>query len=365
MDREFDRRRLLPITPRVPKISRNSHVVRPSVIVRPLEEFKLDFLQCVAGRGRTAQSLDAGYGMVYDTSDLGGEIGRAFLAQTLLGLLGRKPTRITPSLFRRIAPQHLTEMGLCRDRRRVGILAAAFFAAKIARKRSLLNPAMNPGFLKCFYRGGLSVRQARLGTTFGKSPAPAAASLHQQEFDALSTDPIADRRHLHAFSESAQLQETNRPIRATRPVTGKQRLSNTHRIRVLELSSFRLEPILVRARWSMRYTTTTNMDGGDAHAKTAGIFLHTCAAVRRGDSISFSFKPLPERDFWNIFSVFAVTANSKPDTSPWRCICLPRRWGFDRAKNLRPSGFVSAHNAPSLWRWDLPPRARSTWPHGR
>ncbi len=68
---------------------------------------------------------------------------------------------------------------------------------------------MNPRFLERLECSGLSVRQPWFRAALGKSPAPAAAGLNQQEFDLASAHAIADRCHLFAFAQLAKLRQSN------------------------------------------------------------------------------------------------------------------------------------------------------------
>src|ERR1700688_4326777 len=78
-------------------------------------------------------------------------------------------------------------------------------AGNIAGKRNLFNSAMDSGFLESFQRRSLSVGHARLGVTFGKSPASAAARPNQQEFEAGAALTVAHGSHLFAVTQFAKV----------------------------------------------------------------------------------------------------------------------------------------------------------------
>lgn len=106
-------------------------------------------------------------------------------------------------------PQHLTHVGADGLLPRIGLPLAIPSAANVLGKRRFFHPPVDSRLFEGFQGGGLSMRQTGLDSTLRESPAPAAAGLYQQEFDAVSTEPVADRRNLLALTQPAQLRKPN------------------------------------------------------------------------------------------------------------------------------------------------------------
>jgi len=91
---------------------------------------------------------------------------------------------------------------------------------------------MHSSFFKSFQSRRLRVRQPRLGTTFGKRPAPAAASPDQKKFNLPSAHPVANGRNLLAPSQPAQMREPYKIARWPRYSTHVSRMHERHEIRL-------------------------------------------------------------------------------------------------------------------------------------
>ena len=83
-------------------------------------------------------------------------------------------------------------------------LLVAGSATVVMGEGSFFDSAMHPSLLEGFQGRGLSVGQARFGAAFGEGPA-AAASLHEQEFDGFAALPVANRSHLFAGLQLAEM----------------------------------------------------------------------------------------------------------------------------------------------------------------
>jgi hypothetical protein len=64
---------------------------------------------------------------------------------------------------------------------------------------------MNSSFLERLQCSRLGVGQPWFGAALGESPAPASASPNQQKLDLTTTHPVANRGHLFAFPQFAEL----------------------------------------------------------------------------------------------------------------------------------------------------------------
>ncbi len=180
----------------------------PQLVVRlhlPSQPVRLQagMQRLIGGAMLPLQPLDA----LYSTVDYAAELVPIFvlppLLQALPGLLNRKPGAISIGLFRCAESKHFAKMStdrkaLPRECYRIQVVVPS--GAKIFRERSFLDPSMNPSFFERFECSCLSMGESRFGAAFGEGPAFAVACLDQQELDSATTDPVANRGDLFAFT---------------------------------------------------------------------------------------------------------------------------------------------------------------------
>jgi len=167
-------------------------------------------LRSIHDSSSAAQLPDALHGPVDDPSELSPVITPASLAQSLLGVLRRKPGAISPGFLRRAQPKHLAEMSVDRKVFLAGSCSRFPRAAapNISGERGFFDPPMNSRFFECLECRRLGMGQPPFRAALGKRPSPAAPGPNQQKLDSTAAHPVANRSGLFAFAQFAKVRQS-------------------------------------------------------------------------------------------------------------------------------------------------------------
>src|SRR5580704_3654730 len=182
------------------------------------------------------EALDAGDGAVDDLCEVVAVIRGAVLPEALLGLLGREPGGFAVVFLGAREACNFAEVGVDDDFDVAGVAAIARLDAHVAGEGGFFDASMNAGFLEGFERGSLCVGQPGFDAALGKRPA-ATAGAHQQKFDAMLAEPVADGGDLLRSAQLAQVFEANEGrwrLGRAACLDAEARVSEVHEVRVPE-----------------------------------------------------------------------------------------------------------------------------------